>query len=276
MSSETRPVPAESYTEAYFLESCGGAEFFKLYGPKVVKPSQVHALKSAALEPGMEALDVGCGRGEILYQLRERRVKAVGADYALAALALAAETAKAPVLRCDAKSLPFRNGSFDRIFFLGVLDHLHDWELEAGFAEFARVLKPGGFVLASTCTNTEYHKSLTYAARRTLARALGLKDPSPPRTDEDAVLHVNEHALGDLERFFSRIGWQADIEPRPNEKYSVFELYGKPLPERFPLKPAPPWKTWFMQFAFQGPLKRLFAREFFCRLSPPSDQRPNI
>lgn len=63
MSSDPPPVAVDQYTEEYFLERVGGAEFFRLYGPKVLKPALAYALKRAAVEAGMEALDLGCGRG---------------------------------------------------------------------------------------------------------------------------------------------------------------------------------------------------------------------
>ena len=258
------PVDPGLYTEEYFLENVGGAEFYKLYGTRVVKPVQAYALRKAGLKPGMRALDIGCGRGEMLAQLLQRQVEAVGLDIALPALKLAGRTQGALVLRGDAKKLPFQDRSFDRIFFLGVLDHLHDWELEDCFAEFGRVLRPGGLVLANTCTNTQYYKRLTFTARQRLAAALGLKAPTPQRSSHDEKVHVNEHSQAALERFFARIGWSGEIEARPNDKLLVRELYGEPLPPDFPLKPAPAWKARLFRLGFQGPWKRLLAREFFC------------
>lgn len=261
----------QACSEDYFLERVGGAEFFKLYGPRVVKPVMAYALKRAALEPGLRALDAGCGRGEILYQLRGQGVEAVGIDIADAALKIAADTTGVPVLKAKAGRLPFKGRSFDRVFFLGVLDHLPDEELKACFSEFKRVLKPGGFVLANTCTNTEYHKNLSYASRRRLAALLGLKEPEAPGTSEDQALHVNEHSQADLERFLRCIRWGGEIEPRPNEKCLVRELYGEPLPADFPLKPAAAWKRLLVSLVFRGPLKRFLAREFFCKISPVDD-----
>jgi ubiquinone/menaquinone biosynthesis C-methylase UbiE len=175
----------------------------------------------------MTALDLGCGRGELLYALKKRCVHAVGGDYARAALELAAKEDLGPVLRCDAKRLPFKDDCFDRIFLMSLLDHLRPWELEQCLSELKRVLKPGGYVLADTCANKLYYKNWTYGARKTLARALGLREPAPPRSSQDALLHVNEHDKGDLERFFSRIGWGGKVEYRPNEKTHLEELYGK-------------------------------------------------
>lgn len=267
MSSSEKPVSAEHYGEGYFLDSVGGAEFFKRYGPRIVKPVFAYALRKAGLQPGQAALDAGCGRGELLYQLKARGVTAVGIDFAEAALALSKKVSGAPVLRADAKSLPFRDKSFDRIFFMGVLDHLRDWELEACFAEFKRILKPGGFVLANTCANTDYHKRLSYELRRGLAESMGLSPPSPPKSSQDELLHVNEHNQKTLEAFFARIGWEGEVEPRPNEKLILRALYDE-LPEDFPMKPAPGWKSALFPVFFRGPWKKYLARELFCCVWP--------
>lgn len=271
--NDAKAVASDVYTEDYYAELCGGAEFFRLYGPKVVKPSMAYALKRARLKPGMAVLDMGCGRGEVLYQAKGQGAFAAGADYAQAALKVAAKSSQAPVLRCDAKRLPFAEKTFDRIFFLGVVDHLHDWELQECFGEFRRVLKPGGLVLATTCTNTDYYKNRTYAWRKTWARLLGLPEPSPPRSGHDEEMHINEHSQGVLEAFFRDLGWDAEVEPRPNEKYYCLEeLYGKTLPQGFPMRGASGWKRAWHAAAFRGPWKRLLARELFCSLTPGSSK----
>ena len=54
-----------------------------------------------------------------------------------ARLGLEVETAA-----CDAAALPFEDESFDLVFGHAVLHHLP--ELERSFAEFHRVLRPGG------------------------------------------------------------------------------------------------------------------------------------
>lgn len=270
---ERAAVPAERYTEDYFLGRCGGAEFFDRYGPKVLKPTMAYSFARAGVASGMRVLDLGCGRGELLYHAREAGAWGVGTDYAQPALRIAAKVSGCPVACCDAKALPFAPASFDRVFLLGVLDHLHDWELERCFAELARVLKPGGRVVIHTCTNRWYYKRWTYRSRLALARAaravgLPVRDPSPPKSDEDEALHVNEHSLGDIERFFSRIGWRAEAEPRPNYKLELGRLYGE-LPPDFPLKPAGAWRRLWHRLLWRPPLSLWLARELFCVASPP-------
>lgn len=275
--TDGRPVPSESYDEDYYLESCGGVEFFRLYGPEVLKPQMAYSLKRAGLEPGMRVLDVGCGRGEILLHARRLGAHAVGTDYAEAALALAGRVSGCPVARCDAKALPFADRSFDRVFLIGVMDHLHDWELEACFREIRRVLKPGGRVIIHTCANLLYYKSWSYGIRLGLARALracglGVREPRPPRSGSDIALHVNEHSAFTLKAFFRKAGWRAEVEPRPNYKLVLRELYGEPLPQGFPLKPAPAWKArLYLGLLWRTPLKWLLARQFFCAAEPDSE-----
>ncbi|MBI4347044.1 MAG: class I SAM-dependent methyltransferase [Elusimicrobia bacterium] len=271
MSAE--PVASERYTEEYFLGRCGGTEFFDRYGARVLKPTLAYSLARAGLKPGMRVLDLGCGRGELLFQARGAGARGVGTDYAPPALKLAAKVSGCPVACCDAKALPFADAVFDRVFFIGVVDHLHDWELERCFAELARVLAPGGRVVLHSCVNRWYFKRWTYGARRALARAgraagLPVRDPSPPKSDEDETLHVNEHSPADLERFFRRIGWAARAEVRPNYKLEVRELYGEVAPD-FPLRPAGRWRRFLHKLSWWPPLSWILARELFCIAAPP-------
>ncbi|MBI5210028.1 MAG: class I SAM-dependent methyltransferase [Elusimicrobia bacterium] len=272
------PVGAGLYDERYYEEDCGGAEFYRLFGPKILKPPLAYSFQRAGLKPGMRTLDIGCGRGEILYHVREAGAWGVGTDYSPAALGLARASSGCPVALCDAKKLPFADGSFDRVFLLGIVDHLHPWELEACFSEIGRVLKAGGLAVVHTCVNRLYYKNWTHGARAAAARALraaglAVRDPVPPRSESDASLHVNEHTAGKLRRFFRRIGWEAWVEPRPNYKLVLGELYGAPLPEGLPIRPAAPWKAVFYKAVFRWPLDLFLAREIFA-LARPARRQP--
>ncbi len=269
-----RPVPADLYTDRYFREDCGGNEFFRAFGPKVLKPPLAYSLFKAELDSGMRVLDIGCGRGEILYQARLLGTWGVGTDFSGAALKISGEVSGCPGVLCDAKSLPFADASFDRIFFLGVMDHLHEWELERCFAEMARILKPGGSVIIHTCANRQYYKVWTYPWRLKLARVLNkvgvrVREPAPPRSGRDFDLHVNEHTAGQMRDFFKRIGWEAEVEPRPNYKLFLHDLYGDPLPEGLPMRPLPRWRAnLYLWTLFWGPFKGYLARELFAVAGP--------
>lgn len=268
-AEEPRAAPPKAYDERYFLEDCGGAEFFRTYGARVLKPQLAYALKRAELAPGMRVLDLGCGRGELLAHARRAGAEAVGADFSPEALKLAAEVSGCRTVLCGADKLPFPDASFERVFLVGVIDHLSEDQRARCFEEIGRVLAPGGAALVHTCANRLYYKLWTYEARRALAGLLGMKRPSEPRSEEDRRLHVNEHSAGDLERFFARIGWEAEVSPMPNYKMLARELYGDPLPDRFPLAPAPAWKArLYLGLLFRAPFKQALAREIFALARP--------
>lgn len=271
MSSE--PVASAAYTEDYFRAACGGAEFYALYGARIPKPQLAYALKRGELRPGLSVLDVGCGRGELLHLASEAGATAVGTDYSEAALALARENGRGRVARCDAKALPFADASFDRVFLLGVVDHLHPWELTACFDELKRVLRPGGFVVLHNCANRLHYKALTYTFRsRATALLAGLgfpvRTPSAPRSVEDEAMHVNEHSAGDLRRLFDAVGWDGAVEPMPNYKALVDELYGPDRPADLPLKAYPPWRAALARALAAAPTAGLTSREFFAVARP--------
>ncbi|MBI5624127.1 MAG: methyltransferase domain-containing protein [Elusimicrobia bacterium] len=267
------PVGAVLYDERYFEEDCGGAEFYRLFGPRILKPALSYSFRRAAVAPGMSVLDIGCGRGEVLYHVRQAGAWGVGTDFSPAALGLARSSSGCSVARCDAKSLPFLDRAFDRVFLMGVVDHLHPWELERCFAEIGRVLKSDGFVLVHTCVNRHYYKNWSYGLRRWAARMLRavrlpVRDPKAPRSESDIALHVNEHSASQLRRFFRSIGWQAEVEPRPNYKLALDETYGAELPDGLPIRPAPAWKARVHKTFFRWPLTCVLARELFAVAKP--------
>lgn len=99
---------------------------------------------------GLGVLDIGCGSGRLAPILTEAR-QVVGVDIAAEALARAGlRHAGIPgfaFARMDAARLGFADGSFDAAVMLDLLDLLPD--PAAALAEAARVLAPGGQLLAS-------------------------------------------------------------------------------------------------------------------------------
>lgn len=260
-------VPAGIYDDQYFLQSCGGIEFYKLYGPRILKPMMQLCWKRARVEKGMRVADIGCGRGELLYHLVAAGAETFGLDYSPSSVAIArSHSPSADIRVAETERLPYPDGSLDRVFFLGVFEHLYPKQQSATFEEFRRVLKPGGLVVMATCTNRLYHKNLTYALRRraaALLRGLGLNvpDPSLPRSDEDLSMHVDEQSLFSLQRFFRGKDWNVQIIPVPNVKYLVDELYGPDIPPDLPLRPIRGWRQQlFLNLLFVPPMRWFLAR----------------
>lgn len=91
-------------------------------------------------------LDVGCGTGLTLEQLAGPH-RVVGTDLRDEGLrALRERDEGAWVVRADATALPFRDGVFDLVLLLDVLEHVPD---AAALAEARRVARPGGLVAVS-------------------------------------------------------------------------------------------------------------------------------
>ena len=112
---------------------------------------RARAVDAARVGPGDSALDVCCGTGDLALEL-SRRVgtegRVVGSDFSERMLDVAREKpvdagAARPVFEWgDALSLPYDDESFDAVTVGFGVRNLAD--LDAGIAEMARVLKPGG------------------------------------------------------------------------------------------------------------------------------------
>lgn len=123
--------------------------------------------------PGNRILDVGCGEGlaEVaIGRLRISQVRQVGVDLFPSKVLIARQETVSHNQRVlfaagDAQRLPFRDGVFDSIYSVAVLQHVRD--ADSAVAEFARVTAPHGRVLAVEPDNSaRYGFSSTPAGRR--------------------------------------------------------------------------------------------------------------
>jgi glycogen(starch) synthase len=106
-------------------------------------------LESFAARPPMRLLDVGCGPGRLTAPLAARH-ELTGCDISPAMLEEARLHCPEGVrlVEADARALPFADGEFDGALALDLLAHLP--ELDAGLAELARVVAPGGPLIFDT------------------------------------------------------------------------------------------------------------------------------
>jgi SAM-dependent methyltransferase len=94
---------------------------------------------------GKRVLDVGCGLGGFIeYSRRWGARQAAGVDLSEAIDAAAARLGPADLVQGDLNRLPFRPGSFDLAYSIGVLHHLED--PERGFRAVVDTVRPGGLV----------------------------------------------------------------------------------------------------------------------------------
>lgn len=112
------------------------------------------AVGCAGLEPGDAALDVCCGTGDLSVELLDQvssRGRVVGLDFAEQMLGVAAtKSSIVEWVRGDALALPFGDGEFAAATIGFGMRNLADHRL--GFAELARVVRPGGRVVCLELT----------------------------------------------------------------------------------------------------------------------------
>lgn len=100
--------------------------------------------RAAAGRSGLRILDCGCGTGHNLRWLA-RYGQVIGLDYTASGLRVA-KGAGRPLVRGDAMSLPFPDATFDVVTAFDSPQCIEDDV--AAFREIARVLKPGGALVA--------------------------------------------------------------------------------------------------------------------------------
>lgn len=103
-------------------------------------------LEMARARAGDRLLDVGCGEGFLLAAAHQAGLTGVGVEITTKALRLAELNEPAAHRVCAAgEALPFRDGSFDLVTFIGTLEHFSN--PTAGIREAARALRQNGRAL---------------------------------------------------------------------------------------------------------------------------------
>ncbi len=127
-------------------------DWFEFYEAK----AKERAHQALNLAPGHKVLSVGVGTGKGLSQI----IKAIspagtgfGLDISPVMVRLTKERTSAPVSLADARQLPYRSESFDRIFAAYVLDLLPQSDLEDLLLGFKRVLKSSGILVIIALTD---------------------------------------------------------------------------------------------------------------------------
>ena len=104
-------------------------------------------IQLSGARPGMRALDLACGTGDIAFGLAGRGARTTGLDITLRMLQLArAKSECAAFLAGDMTSLPFPDRCFDLVTTGYGIRNVP--RIEPAIAEISRVLRPGGVLLS--------------------------------------------------------------------------------------------------------------------------------
>jgi SAM-dependent methyltransferase len=162
---------------------------------------------------GRRILDVGCGAGPLLAELRDRGAIVTGVDASVKMLELAAKRLGDADLRlADLRlPLPFPDAAFDDVIVCLVLHYLEDWA--APLAELRRVLVPGGRLIVAV--NHPFVHKLVYPD----ANYFAIRRHTEEFTfaGENAVLTFWHRPLHAMTSAFTAAGFRTSVisEPSP-------------------------------------------------------------
>lgn len=184
--------------------------------------------------PGHRVLDVGCGNGAYLDELRRRGVHAVGCDLSPGMLAAAATHPH--LVNADVIRLPFAPRAFDLVLAPHMLYHVAERGLAA--AELRRVLAPGGRCVA--VTNGRDHagslRELVEAAVRVATPGWEMRNPSTHAFSLD-------NGAAQLRLGFERVECvrPADVPPVTLTDASIAADYVASVADHYEHETARPW-----------------------------------
>ncbi|SLM33150.1 hypothetical protein MTBBW1_900017 [Desulfamplus magnetovallimortis] len=213
-----------------------------------LRPRILESIKIAKLKHGMKALDVGCGRGEVVLYCARNGIQAVGVDYSSDVIKIA-EAAKSKHSSAQQALMKFLCGDiedineqseYDRIFLLDFVEHLNDIDLHNVLRKCRKLLKPSGYLVIHTLPNRWLY-DITYGK---LLRLLMPYLPENPRTEKEKKIHINEMSIVHLHKtldkagFYSKI-WLSDLilkqaqwhlkEPLNDSRGKLYNWLNKPL-----------------------------------------------
>ena len=136
----------DKFYEAFFDEK--DLELYDKDRRLVVRRETLIRTLQQKAPPDAQVLDVGCGLGEALAAMPPA-YKLAGMDYAASNVAVSTRRLgdRAEIRKGGIYEIPFDTNRFDVALCLEVLEHIEDDA--RGVREIARILKPGGFLIAA-------------------------------------------------------------------------------------------------------------------------------
>jgi ubiquinone/menaquinone biosynthesis C-methylase UbiE len=135
------------------------------YNPKYWTPVIKTLTKYWNINSHTSVLDVGCGKGFLLYDLKKavKGIKVMGLDISNYAINNSMEEIKNNLVLGNAKKLPFADNSFDIVLSINTIHNLNNKECSIALREISRVSKKHAFITVDAYRdNTEKKRMLAW------------------------------------------------------------------------------------------------------------------
>lgn len=121
-------------------------------------------VKTFKLEPGMKILDVGCGKGFLLYEFTRvlPDVQVFGLDISQYAIENAKPEIKGSLTQGNATKLPYEDQSFDFVYSITTFHNLYNYELHQALKEVERVGRGRKYIVVESYRNEREKANLLY------------------------------------------------------------------------------------------------------------------
>lgn len=116
------------------------------------------------IRPGDRILDVGCGKGFLLFDFTKvlPGVEVFGIDISRYAIEHAKAEIRSELQVGNAVALPFPDGHFDFVFSINTLHNLHCYDLDRALREIERVGRKNRYVCMESYRNEQEKANLLY------------------------------------------------------------------------------------------------------------------
>jgi len=120
--------------------------------------------KHYELQPGQRILDVGCGKGFLLYEFTQAvpGIEVVGLDISQYAIDNAKEEIRPFLVQGLAEKLPFADKSFDLVYSITTLHNLYVYDLKKAVQEINRVSRKNAHIAVESYRNEREKANLLY------------------------------------------------------------------------------------------------------------------
>lgn len=138
----------------------GGYKYMEGYWARVAKPM----ISRYGLKPGDRVLDIGCGKGFLLYDLLKELpgLEVKGLDISEYAIEHAKPEVKPFLQHGNATNLPFEDNSFDLVISLTTIHNLYCFDMLKALKEIERVGKKNKYFVVESYRNLEEKTNMTY------------------------------------------------------------------------------------------------------------------